>query len=358
MKITIDRSSILYISLILILYIFYRSWDVVAPFAISFIVAYLLSPLVSHIHNKLKLPTWLISLLIVAIVFILFILLWVVLIPLIYDQLAHFVSQIPEYKRYISTNIYPKIYTLAEKFDPNYIEKIQKNLDNIFSVFLHGSTKMINKIWKSGSTVINIIAVIFLVPLVSFYMMKDWQKIYEKTIGIIPGKNRPQMVKLLRDINLALSGFIRGQLNICFILAIYYSIALSIIGLKYGIFIGLTTGLISFIPFVGLTSGFIVSVIVAYFQFASWKSFIAVCIVFLIGNLIESLISPKIVGNKIGLHPVWIIFALFLGTTWFGFVGMLIAIPVAAVINVLIKFLVEIYRNNDILKQGVNNKKK
>lgn len=330
------------------IYLLYIGSGILAPFIAAFIVSYLLSPIVEYLCEKIKLPRWLVSLTIVTFFVILFILLWIILIPQIYSQIAHFVGQIPKYRHFISNDIYPKIVSLVAKFDPSYVSQVQASLDQLFSVILQGGVDMVNKIWQSGHAVINIITIIFLVPLISFYMIRDWNKLHSNIMSIVPVQKRSRIEKLLQDMNIALSGFIRGQLNVCLILAIYYSLALSFVGLKYGIFIGITTGLVSFIPFIGLASGFITSFIVAYFQFASWTGVLSIVGVFVIGNLIESFLSPKIVGNKIGLHPVWVIFALFLGAAIFGFFGMLIAIPIAAVIGVLVKFFLEMYKESGL----------
>jgi len=352
MKPVTYRNLFFLFSLGVIIYSFYLSWSVISPFVGSFVIAYLLSPLVQKLHQKTSMPRWLVSLILVLIIFLLFVLIWVTLIPLIYDQVANFALNIPKYKIFIQENVYPVIEKHVQNFDPKYVLKLKKNLDNAFTIFFQGGIDLLNKIWKSGYAVINIITTIFLVPLVSFYMIRDWDKMYENVMDIMPAKNKERIKKLFRDINSALSGFIRGQLNICFILSIYYSIALSLIGLKYGVFIGITTGLVSFIPFIGLTSGFITSLIVSYFQDSNLHGVIMVCAVFGVGNLMESLISPKIVGNKIGLHPVWVMFALIVGATTLGFFGMFVAVPVAAIIGVLLKFIIEMYKNSDFFSNN------
>ncbi|MEQ9115401.1 MAG: AI-2E family transporter [Rickettsiales bacterium] len=354
MKSDINRNIFFIFAISIFIYLFYLSWNVIAPFLGSFVIAYLFSPVAEKIHEKTKISRWFISLLIVAVIFILFILIWVTLIPVIYDQIAHFAGNIPQYKVFIKSNVYPKVESIVRKFDASYVTKLKQNLDNVFTIFFQAGVDLLNKIWKSGYAVINIITAIFLVPLVSFYMIRDWNKIYDNVLDIVPVKSKSNIRKLFNDINRALSGFIRGQLNICIILAIFYSIALSVIGLKYGVFIGITTGLISFIPFIGLTSGFIISLIVSYFQDASWHGVMMVCVVFGIGNLIESLISPKIVGNKVGLHPIWVIFALIVGASTLGFFGMLVAIPVAAVLGVILRFFIEMYKDSSLF----SNKKR
>jgi sporulation integral membrane protein YtvI len=337
------------------IYLFYISWGVISPFIASFVFAYLISPIIKFLEEKTNIPRWLLSLLTVSFIFTLFILLWVVLVPLIYDQVAKFAAHVPEYKVFVVNRVYPEIQEFISKIDASYMAKIQQGIDNIFSTLLQGGMDLINKIWQSGYAVVNIITIVFLVPLISFYMIRDWEKIYKNIIEMVPMQNRNKIQKLLKDINNALSGFIRGQLTICLILASYYAIGLSIIGLEYGALIGVTTGLISFIPFIGFASGFVIAIIVGYFQAASWMMFIKIAVVFVIGNVIESLLSPKIVGNKIGLHPVWVIFAILLGASLLGFFGMLVAIPIAAIVNVLIRFFIDIYKNSAVFS---NNKKR
>ncbi len=343
-----NRNIFLTLIICLLFYVFYATWDMISPFIISFVISYLFSPIAKIACARTKLPRWLVSLVMVAIITLLFALFWVMITPLIYDQISSFIKQIPTYKKSIKEFIIPLITKLQSKFYFVEVNKIQEHLDEISTLFFSGGMKLINKIWRSGYAVVNILTIIFLVPLISFYMIRDWEKIYKVILDLVPVKNKPQIRKLLHDINMALSGFIRGQLNICMILACYYSIALSLVGLKYGIFIGITTGLVSFIPFIGLTSGFIVSMIVSWMQFSSFYGMLAVVIIFVIGNVIESLLSPKIVGDKVGLHPVWVILALVLGASLFGFVGMLVAIPVAAIIGVLMKFFLDLYKSSSL----------
>ncbi len=157
-------------------------------------------------------------------------------------------------------------------------------------------------------------------------------------------------MELAHDINVAISGFVRGQMNVCLILAAYYGIALYFIDLNFGILIGITTGIVSFIPFLGLLGGFISAAIVAIFQFQSWHGFLMVVAVFLVGNILESLMAPKLIGNTIGINPVWVIFFVLLGGSLFGLLGMLFAVPVGASLAILVKFLVSKYYKSSLYK--------
>jgi predicted PurR-regulated permease PerM len=195
--------------------------------------------------------------------------------------------------------------------------------------------------------IINILSMLVLVPFITFYIIRDWKNILSSVLKVIPQNSKESFKSLISKIDIALSGFIRGQLNVCLVLAIYYCITLTTIGINFSIFIGITTGILTFIPFVGLLSGFICASLVAYLQFFAIKKVFMVVIIFAIGSIIENTLSPKLIGDKIGLHPVWLIFALLVGANLFGFVGMLSSIPCAAVLNILIRFMLEQYYKSE-----------
>jgi predicted PurR-regulated permease PerM len=182
-------------------------------------------------------------------------------------------------------------------------------------------------------------------PLVVFYVLTDWHPMLAKLDSWLPRDHAPTIRRLASDVNDAVSAFIRGQGTVCMVLAVYYAVALGATGLRYGLLVGLATGLMSFVPFVGWALGLITATIIAIVQF--WPD--AVPILTVVGIFIGAqvldagFLSPKIVGSKIGLHPVWLIFALFVFSYMFGFVGVLVAVPIAAAIAVLVRFALSVY---------------
>jgi putative permease len=328
----------------------YLSSAILAPFISALILAYFFSPLAGYLENKAHMRRGIVAFMIVSTIILLFFLIWILLTPLIYEQITYFIRSIPKYKIYISEQFIPMVKKYLLKIDEDFAHKLPKIFEDFFALLFQELVRFIEKIWKSGFVVVNVLMMLILVPLVTFYFIKDWRLISSGVENLVPMKKKSSYKKLIQDINRSLSGFIRGQLNVCLVLAIYYATALTIIGLDFSIFIGITTGIVAFIPFIGFLGGFIASMLVAYFQFKSFYGILAVVIVFIIGNVIESILSPKLVGKKLGLHPVWIIFFVLLGGSLFGFLGMLFAIPLGAIASVLVRFLMHKYYKSTLYK--------
>lgn len=328
----------------------YLSRHVLTPFIASLLLSYFVSPLADKLENNYKCNRSLISFGLVSIIVIVFFALWILLLPLVYEQISYFLKSIPKYKVYINNNFVPFIKDLLEKLDPTYSDKIHTSINKFSNTLFKELVSLVHKIWESSFAVVHALLTLILLPLLTFYFIKDWRKLSNTIEKLVPMDSKYSYKNLAKDINATLSGFIRGQINVCLVLAVYYAAALSFINLEFGIFIGITTGILSFIPFLGLLGGFVISILVAAFQFQTWVSIVSVVVVFLIGNIIESVLSPKLIGNKLGLHPVWIIFFVLLGGSLFNFIGMLLAIPVGATIAVIIKFLINKYYNSAIYK--------
>jgi len=184
-----------------------------------------------------------------------------------------------------------------------------------------------------------VLSLIVITPVVAFYLLRDWDRIVERFDSYLPRDAAPTIREQMRAIDTTIAGFVRGQATVCLALAVWYGAALTVVGLKSGLLVGLGAGAISFIPYLGAATGLAVAVAIAWVQFASWPMVAVVAVVFVVGQLAESyVLTPRLVGDRIGLHPVWIIFALLAGGALFGFTGVLLAVPVAAVIGVLIRF--------------------
>jgi predicted PurR-regulated permease PerM len=207
-------------------------------------------------------------------------------------------------------------------------------------------TTVVASIWAGGQAVIGVVSLIVVTPVVAFYLLFDWDRMLARIDNLLPREHAETIRALGRDINLAIAGFIRGQGALCAILGLYYAISLSIIGLNFGFLIGSVAGLISFIPYVGSIVGFFVAVGVAVVQFwPDWIWVVVVVGVFVVGQFIEgNILQPRLVGSSIGVHPVWLMFALFAFGSLFGFVGVLLAVPVTAALGVLVRFAIERYR--------------
>jgi putative permease len=326
---------------------FYSLSNVLMPFIMSFVFSYFFVPLANFLQRKFFINRTVSAVIIIVLILICLVSLWLLVIPLIFEQIQHFIQQIPKYKEYVKTQIIPLIAHYAELIDPSYVARVEENLNNLFSIIFVYTSNFIQRIWQSGMAIINILSMLVLVPFITFYIIRDWKNILSSVLKVVPQNSKESFKFLISKIDIALSGFIRGQLNVCLVLAIYYCITLTTIGINFSIFIGITTGILTFIPFVGLLSGFICASLVAYLQFFAIKKVFMVVIIFVIGSIIENTLSPKLIGDKIGLHPVWLIFALLVGANLFGFVGILSSIPCAAVLNILIRFMLEQYYKSE-----------
>jgi predicted PurR-regulated permease PerM len=208
----------------------------------------------------------------------------------------------------------------------------------------------LKSLWSGGRAVFSVLSLLVITPVVAFYLLCDWDRVVVTVDGWIPRPHRDTVRGLARDIDGAIAGFVRGQAVICLILAAFYAIALTLTGLNFGFLIGLMTGFLGFIPYVGAVTGFIVAVVVAIAQFwPNWTPILLVIGVFVVGQVLEGyVLSPKLVGAKVGLHPVWLIFSLIAFGYLLGFVGLLVAIPLAASIGVLARFALRKYMESPL----------
>ena len=205
-----------------------------------------------------------------------------------------------------------------------------------------------------GVAVINLLGLLFLTPVVTFYLLRDWEKVLAAIDGCLPLDHADTIRELARRSNEAIAGYVRGQALVCLSLGTIYAVGLTLVGLEFGFVIGLIAGIISFIPFVGTLVGATLAIGMALAQFPpDWMGVVKVAIVFLVGQALEgNVLSPKLVGDRVGLHAVWIMFALMAGGSLLGFVGVLVAVPIAAVVGVVVRYLLERYRTSWIYRGG------
>jgi predicted PurR-regulated permease PerM len=207
---------------------------------------------------------------------------------------------------------------------------------------------------ERGVAIINLLGLLFITPVVTFYMLRDWEKLVASIDGALPLDHADTIRKLTTESNAAIAGFMRGQALVCLSLGTFYGIGLTLVGLQFGLVIGLIAGAISFIPFVGTFVGGVMALGMALAQFPpDWIGVVKVAAVFVVGQMLEgNFLSPKLVGDRVGLHPVWIMFALLAGGSLFGFTGVLIAVPVAAILGVVARHFIARYRDSDLYRGG------
>ena len=200
--------------------------------------------------------------------------------------------------------------------------------------------------------VVNVITLLFLTPVVAFYMLRDWDRLVAKIDELLPRHSALVIREQMAKIDETISAYLRGQVNVCFALSVYYVLALGLLNLKFFLIVGLVGGMLAFIPFVGAMSSFLAAMLIGWFQFGDFASLAIIGGIYAFGQVLEgNILVPNLVGDKIGVHPVWIIFGMLAGATLFGFVGILLAVPLTAVIGVLARFAIERYRGSELYNQ-------
>ena len=322
-------------------WLIYLVKSVLTPFVCSLVIAYFLDPLVDRLCEKCKLSRVAAVSLIVGLFITSILAICMVLIPIIFGQFAGLLEALPGYVQTIVNDFYPRVDVILRKVGFNFEGDFSQILGNekIAARLVEMLQNVFDNAVTSSLTLINILSLIFITPILIFYLLKDWDLLVGKVNDYLPRTISVSVKKIAADIDKTLSGYVRGQFNVCFILGIIYSGLLSLTGLNFGVLIGFLTGLFSFIPFVGMICGVTVAIIVALFQWGfDTASISAVALVFVIGQLVESnFLTPKLIGAKIGLHPVWLIFGLFAFGLLFGFIGVLVAVPLTAIFGVIIK---------------------
>lgn len=320
---------------------------VMGPFVTGLVVAYFLEPLV-EILEKRKWPRWAGASMVLGGFVLSAALLIVLLWPLVSSQIGALLDTIPDYADKIRTQYLPWAQKWLTRISPADVEKIRgaaaESAGNAAGFVSHAMQSLVS----GGIAVIDTIAVSILAPITAFYVLRDWNKLTAAIDRIIPRRYHTAVREQMNIVDETLSGFIRGQAIVCFLLGLFYALGLVATGLEYGATVGLIAGILSIIPYVGTIFGWGTSVILAFVQFADdWASIGAVVGVFVVGHVLESyILTPRFVGDRVGLHPVWILFALIAGAELMGFTGVLIAVPVAAVIGVLVRFALQQYKQS------------
>ena len=306
-------------------------FEVIVPFALAFIVAYIVSPLKNWLDNYLNITLASLLSILCFIISISFVL--VLISPVIIKQLQNFISMIPLYSS--------KIEILLNQLNSNYLlkEKLESgSYINFLKPFSKNLISAGNEIINNGILFFNSLLNIVLVLVISFYMTLELKKVKSFLFLVAKKSNFYDFPKLMEEIDAVLSRFIRGQGLVCLILSVFYSITLYLIDINFGILLGLFAGLISFIPYVGAFLGGGLALILGFSQFGFSNELLFLLVTFISGQLIESYyLTPKFVGDAIKLNAMWIIFALLTGAHLAGFIGILISLPVAAIVGVLVR---------------------
>lgn len=323
--------------------------SILLPFVAGMALAYFLDP-VADWFEKHGFSRLVATILILVIFIVLFALLLVIAVPILGSQINGFLEKLPGY----IGSLQQLIANAKSSVLPSWLQEQVASIKDNFSNFLGEGTKFIGslfeQIWSSGKALVDVISLLVVTPVVAFYLLLDWDRMVARLDRLVPRDYVTVVRELSVEMNDTISGFVRGQGTLCLVLGIYYAVGLALTGLNFGVLIGLFSGLISFIPYVGSTVGLVLAVGLALVQF--WPDYLwiaLVAVVFFSGQFLEgNILQPKLVGEKVGLHPVWLMFALFAFGMLFGFVGLLVAVPVSAAIGVLVRFVLSRYLESDL----------
>ena len=334
--------------LALLLYLFS---DILLPFVAGMVLAYFLDPVADRLQ-RFGLSRVMATVVILIAFVVVLVLAFVILVPVLATQMADFAGKLPEYLT--------RLQALITSFDPQWLEQrfgvdaasLKEGLNSVLTSGFGLLTTVFTSIWSSGVALVSVVSLFVVTPVVAFYMLLDWDRMVSTVDSWVPRDHVATVRTIATDINTATAGFVRGQGTLCLVLGAMYAVGLTLTGLNFGILIGLFAGLISFIPYVGSLTGLVLAVGVAFVQFwPDWLMVVVVAAVFFIGQFIEgNILSPKLVGKSVGLHPVWLMFSLFAFGALFGFVGLLIAVPAAAAIAVLVRFAIARYLESPLYK--------
>jgi predicted PurR-regulated permease PerM len=340
-------------------YLLYLLGGAVAPFAAGIALGYLLDPVVRRMQD-VGLSRLVASLIILVAFIVVAALLLLVAAPALANQFANFAQKLPGYAMRLQALLVDQGGALLDRYGGEWrasgwtisTEQIQKSVGDFVGQGAQWLLNFLRSLVSGGAAIFSFLSFLVITPVVAFYMLVDWNKMVTTIDGWLPLQHRDALRAIATEINHALAGFIRGQSLVCLFLGLWYGLGLTLIGLDFGFLIGVIAGVLSFIPYVGSLTALVLSIGVSLVQ--GWPSltlFLETLAVVLVGQFLEgNVISPKLVGGSIGLHPVWLMFALFAFGELFGFTGLLLAVPAAAALGVLARHLIGVYLKSSLYR--------
>jgi len=322
--------------------------SILLPFAVGLVVAYILAPTVGRLE-RWGVSRTLASLFVLAVFLFGVACIFILLVPLIEGQIVKLIARTPYLVALMQEQVGNLMQLLQERLPAEEVAKLRDLLGTKLGEALTWIVAILQGMITSSFAVLNILSLIVVTPIVAFFLLRDWQAIVGYIDSYVPRQSLATVREQAHIVSDTLVGFVHGQALVCLILAIYYAIALSIVGLESAVALGFLIGILAIIPIAGVTMALILSLGLAALQCGQWAQVFMVAGVFAFGQTIEGyVLTPKLIGDRIHLHPVWVIFALFAGGTLAGFVGVLVAVPAAAVIGVLIRFALQRYRQSTL----------
>jgi predicted PurR-regulated permease PerM len=317
---------------------------VLLPFVAGLLVAYFLDPVADRLERA-GLSRALATTAITIAFFMLVATVLAVLAPLLQGQVVGLIAKAPTVIAALRERAEPLLEHFYATLTPEQIARLREAAGTYAGDAAKLLGAMIGRLLSGGAAFLQLLSLVVITPLVSFYLLRDWDRIVAQFDGLLPRDMAPTVREVMGEIDRTIAAWVRGQATVCLLLATWYGLGLTLVGLEFGLVIGFLTGLISFVPYFGMGLGLAVALGVAFAQFSGVVPFVLVAGVFAVGQVVEGyVLTPKLVGDKVGLHPVWVIFALLAGGALFGFTGVLLAVPVAAVIGVLVRHGLARYR--------------
>jgi len=348
--ITLRNQVLIWIGLAIIgLLIIWTFRGILLPFVVGLALAYVLNPLVNLVQRTRLNRAWSTA---VVLLFVLAIIvgIMVLVLPLVVQQTIGLLFRLPGYVNSLRSLANEWVPALNEWLGADRVAQFETSLTDWLNNLPAMTATVTTYIAQSGLTFISGLGIIIVTPVVAFYLLLDWQGMVDGLDRLLPLEHKDEVRQILADIDRSMSGVVRGQGSVVLVLAFYYATALSLSGISFGLAIGLITGLISFIPFIGFITGFVLSMIIATVQFwPNWPGILVVFLIFMAGQFLEgNILYPKLVGSSIGINPVWLMFSLFAFASLFGFVGLLLAVPLSAIAGVLTRFSVQKYKDSQL----------
>ncbi len=326
---------------------------VLAPFILGGVIAYFLRPPVGWMVGK-GIPRGLATAFVLLSFAAAFIAAAAMVLPVLQGQMLQMLDAAPLYAERLQAWAAPYVDRLQGIILRDEIPaSLKENAGRYAAGAFSWLSDFFRNLWDGGLAIVDVFSLVLVMPIVSFYMLRDWDLMIDRVNGWLPRKNAKIIRALFHDMDRIISGFIRGQALVCLALGLIYGVGLEAAGVNFGFLIGGMAGILSFIPYVGSIVGFVTAMAVAWFQAASWPLLGMVAAIFAVGQLLEgNVLTPRLVGERIGLHPLWILFALMAGGSLFGFVGVMVAVPVAAVIGVMVRFGMDQYLESSFFRGG------
>jgi predicted PurR-regulated permease PerM len=340
-----ERKILFWLGLILCFFGFlYLIRSILLPFVMGIGIAYFLDPAADKLQ-KMGLGRGSATALITITFFSVFTLLLVLLAPMLAAQISGLAAVFPHYYETLTQFVQQWIAKLPVDLTGNPSDKLKEFSGSLMTAVQN----LVFSVLQSGMVVVNLLSLMVITPVVAFYLLRDWDVMTSRIDALLPRKHAAIIREQLSEIDHTIAGFVRGQFNVMLILGGYYALGLTLVGLPFGALIGLLAGLLIIIPYIGAFIGTALALSIAFAQFTEMWDIAAVGAVFVIGQIMESYyLTPNLVGSKVGLHPVWIIFGMLAGGSLFGFVGILLAVPVTAVIGVLVRFATQQYLRSEL----------